>query len=73
MSKSTMVVAKSTLANLKRVGRKNQTYDELISQRIICDAAGCQEMGSNEIKLDAGKFGTVTLFVCTNCIGKFKD
>ena len=39
----------------------------------ICDAAGCHALGTNEIKLTAGKFGILTLFVCTGCLGKFKD
>jgi hypothetical protein len=68
-----MEISKSTLGNLKKVGKKSQTYDELISQRITCNAAGCQENGSIEIKVEAGKFGCVTLFVCPNCLGKFRD
>jgi uncharacterized protein YqkB len=68
-----MEIHKSTLGNLKQVGRKNQTYDDVISQRIKCDAEGCEAAGSNQIRINAGKFGTVTLFVCSNCIGKFLD
>jgi hypothetical protein len=38
-----------------------------------CDAAGCDALGSIEIKVKAGKFGMVTLYVCSNCVGKFID
>jgi len=73
MSRTTMEVEKSTLGTLKQVAKKSQTYDQLINQRITCNAAGCQEKGSIEIHVKAGKFGTVTLFVCPNCVGKFTD
>lgn len=73
MSRTTMEVEKSTLGSMKDIAKKSQTYDQLINQRITCNAAGCQEKGSIEIHLNAGKFGTVTLFVCPNCVGKFTD
>lgn len=73
MSRTTMEVEKSTLGTLKQVAKKSQTYDQLINQRITCNAAGCQEKGSIEIHVKAGKFGTVTLFVCPNCVEKFTD
>jgi hypothetical protein len=72
-SKTTMELQKSTLGNLKEVGKKSQTYDELINQRITCNAVGCNAIGSIELKVNAGKFGEVTLFVCPNCVGKFRD
>jgi len=73
MSRTTMEVHKSTLGNLKEVGKKNQTYDQLIRQRITCNATGCEAIGSIEIRVNAGKFGTIRLFVCSNCVGKFQD
>ena len=73
MSKTTMELEKSTLGTLKEVGKKNQTYDQLIRKRISCNATGCQDLGSIEINLEAGRFGTITLFVCPQCVGKFKD
>ncbi|MGA9743410.1 MAG: hypothetical protein WBQ16_02220 [Nitrososphaeraceae archaeon] len=72
-NKTTMELEKSTLQNVKSAGRKSQTYDALLNQRITCNAAGCQKIGSIEIHVKAGKFGTVTLFVCANCVGKFTD
>ena len=68
-----MEVSKSTLQNIKSAGRKSQTYDSLLNQRITCNAAGCQEIGSIELDVNAGKFGTVKLFVCPNCVGKFTE
>jgi transposase-like protein len=68
-----MEVEKSTLGSMKEVAKKSQTYDQLINQRITCNAAGCQEKGSIEIHVKAGKFGTVTLFVCPNCVSKFTE
>jgi hypothetical protein len=68
-----MEVEKSTLLDLKNVAKKSQTYDQLLNQRITCNATGCDEKGSIEIKVKAGKFGIVTLFVCPKCIGKFTD
>lgn len=73
MPETTMKVEKSTLGSLKEVAKKSQTYDQLINQRITCNATGCNEKGSIEIKVPAGKFGTVTLFVCPKCVGKFTD
>ena len=72
MSKTTMELEKITLGKLKEVGKKNQTYDQLIRQRITCNATGCSSLGSIEINVEAGRFGTVTLFVCPNCVGKFR-
>ncbi len=73
MSRTTMEVDKATLGNLKEVGKKSQTYDQLINQRFTCNATGCNAVGSVELKVSAGKFGTVTLFVCPNCVSKFQD
>lgn len=73
MSRTTMEVEKSTLGTLKQVGRKNQTYDDLINQRITCNAVGCQEIGSIELEVSAGNHGTVKLFVCPKCVGKFQE
>lgn len=73
MSRTTVEVEKSTLGTLKQVGRKNQTYDQLINQCITCNAVDCQEIGNIEIEVDAGKHGTVRLFVCPKCVSKFVE
>ena len=71
--KTTMEVEGSTRNNLKEAGKKSQTYDQLINERITCNAAGCDKIGTIELKVPAGKFGTVTLFLCEKCVGKFID
>jgi hypothetical protein len=68
-----MRIDKATRETLKRTARRHQTYSQLVKERIKCDAAGCDAAGINEIKVDAGKFGQVTLFVCPKCVGKFTD
>jgi hypothetical protein len=72
-NRTTVEIQRSTLGILKEVAKKSQTYDQLLNQRITCNATGCDEKGSIEIKVPAGKFGTVTLFVCAKCVGKFTD
>jgi hypothetical protein len=71
--KTTMKIDVSTRQTLKHLVRKDQTYDQIVIERIKCDAVGCDAAGINEIKVKAGRFGTVTLFVCPNCISKFQD
>jgi len=68
-----MKIDKSNRQTLKHIVHKDETYDSLVRQRIKCDAAGCDAAGINEIKVSAGKFGIVTLFVCADCIGKFQE
>ena len=38
----------------------------------ICEANGCSKQATNEIKIDVGRFGKISLFLCTNCAPKFK-
>lgn len=39
----------------------------------ICDGFDCNAKATKEAKVDAGKFGTLTLFLCANCIRKFEN
>jgi hypothetical protein len=39
----------------------------------VCDGFGCNYKATTQVKVDAGKFGPVTLFLCPNCVGKFAD
>ena len=39
----------------------------------VCDATDCEQVATQQIEVSAGKFGTVTLFVCPNCVGKFTE
>jgi hypothetical protein len=68
-----MEIDKSTLETLKGVGKKNQTYDQLIRQRIRCNATGCEAIGSIETQIQAESFQNITLFVCPSCVGKFQN
>ena len=38
----------------------------------ICEANGCYKHATNEIKLDVGNFGKISLFLCMSCVPKFK-
>jgi hypothetical protein len=52
---------------------KDNASLSLVKQRMTCDAEDCNASGTVELKIPAGKFGIVTLFVCKNCVGKFRD
>jgi len=39
----------------------------------ICDAYNCEYEATEQIEVSAGKFGYITLYVCTNCLPKFLD
>ncbi len=38
---------------------------------VICEANKCFKQATNEIKLDVGQFGKISLFLCKKCIPKF--
>ena len=59
-NETTMKIDMPTRQTLKHMARKDQTYSEIVKQRIKCDAAGCDTAGINEIKVNAGKLGMVT-------------
>ena len=68
-----MKIDRPLRGTLKHMARKDQTYSQVVKERIKCDADGCDAPGINEIRINAGRFGIVTLFVCTNCVGKFAE
>lgn len=70
---TTMRIDMPTRQKLKHMARKDQSYSQIVRERIKCDADGCDAAGTNAIKVNAGKFGNVTLFVCADCVGKFLD
>jgi hypothetical protein len=39
----------------------------------ICNAEGCDARAIKKIRIPAGRFGFITLFVCENCEEKFID
>ena len=47
-------------------------YDELkLSNKEICEAIDCSNKATDEISLNVGKFGTILLFLCKECLPKF--
>jgi hypothetical protein len=42
-----------------------------LSNKEICEAIGCSKHATDEIKLDVGKYGKISLFLCKNCLPKF--
>lgn len=42
-----------------------------ITNKQICNALGCLEEATKEIDIDVGKFGKMTISVCTKCVSKF--
>ena len=70
---TTVEVKKPTLERLRQAGRKSQSYDKLIAERISCNTTGCQNDGIIKLVVNTGKFGNVTLFVCRLCVGKFVE
>ncbi|MDF2736467.1 MAG: hypothetical protein K0S93_323 [Nitrososphaeraceae archaeon] len=37
----------------------------------ICEALECFDQATIEIRIDAGKFGKIPLFLCKQCVSKF--
>jgi hypothetical protein len=37
----------------------------------ICDAEGCFANATEEIKMSVGQFGSIDLYICSNCKPKF--
>jgi hypothetical protein len=37
----------------------------------ICNALGCSQEATKEITVNVGKFGTISLLLCGNCVSKF--
>ena len=44
---------------------------DLQDNNVICEANGCYRQATNEIKLDVGQFGKISLFLCKDCVPKF--
>jgi hypothetical protein len=72
MTRTTLEIDKITLQNLKQIGKKCETYDQIIKNRIKCNSSDCQAAGGIPIDLSIGSSRKVTLFVCPNCVGNFE-
>lgn len=44
---------------------------DIQDNNFICEANGCSKNGTDEISLDVGKFGKISLVLCKNCLPKF--
>jgi len=44
---------------------------DIQDNNVICEANGCYKQATNEIKLDVGQFGKISLFLCKDCVPKF--
>ena len=53
------------------ISRPNNIID-IQDNNVICEANGCYKRATNEIKLDVGNFGKISLFLCMSCVPKFK-
>lgn len=52
---------------------ETRSHHEPQVNKPICDAVGCEEEATEQIVVNAGKFGTLILSVCKRCTGKFLD
>ena len=52
--------------------RHDQTLD-LVSNNDICEAVGCFEKATIDIKVEVGQGKEITLNVCKDCVKKFED
>ena len=50
----------------------NSNTSAIHTNKNICYAVNCKNEATNEIKLDLGKFGLITIFLCKNCLPKFR-
>lgn len=39
----------------------------------ICEVIDCNEIAIQKLKLNAGIYGQIHIYVCENCIEKFKE
>ena len=44
---------------------------DIQDNNVICEANGCYKQATNEIELDVGQFGKISLFLCKNCVPEF--
>lgn len=44
---------------------------DIQDNNVICEANECYKQATDEIELDVGQFGKISLYVCKNCLPKF--
>jgi hypothetical protein len=50
----------------------NNNFTTKETNKNICAASGCLDSATERIKVNAGKFGTITLNVCSKCVRIFE-
>ena len=63
--------AEKKVIDMTAISIPNNIID-IQNNNVICEANGCYKQATNEIKLDVGQFGKISLFLCRNCLPKFK-
>jgi hypothetical protein len=49
----------------------NDNIIVLATIKQICEARECSKNATHEIRLNVGKFGIISLFLCKKCLSKF--
>jgi hypothetical protein len=50
----------------------NDNIIALATNKQSCEAIDCHNKATDEISLNVGKFGKISLFLCKNCLPKFR-
>jgi hypothetical protein len=51
----------------------NDNIIALATNKAICEALDCSNKATDEISLNVGKFGRISLFLCKECLPKFNQ
>jgi hypothetical protein len=62
--------AEKKVIDISAISIPNSIRD-IQDNNVICEANGCYNQAANEIKLDVGQLGKISLFICKNCLPKF--
>ncbi len=45
---------------------------QIQNNNVMCEVNGCYEQATNEIRVNTEHFGQISLFICKDCLPKFK-
>jgi hypothetical protein len=51
----------------------NQLYLDSITNKDLCEAFGCYSKATTTIEVSVGVLGAIPLFLCVDCVSKFKE
>lgn len=57
----------------KSVAHMYKEYNVTDINKNICEAVGCFAKATDNIALEGGTYGVISVLVCRNCIAKFRD